>query len=78
MVPYRDFFEQHGPVLWYLSLPLFAICGESLAVIFAGRFIVWLIIFTTFALTWRLGNRLYGRWGGAVASLLLARLPAFQ
>ena len=78
MVPYRDFFEQHGPVLWYLSLPLFAIWGESLDVLFAGRFVIWLISFATYALVWRLGNRLYGRWGGAVASLLLALLPAFQ
>lgn len=78
MVPYRDFFEQHGPVLWYLSLPLFAIWGASLKVLFAGRLIIWLIGAATIGLTWHLGNKLYGRWAGPIAALLLLLLPAFQ
>ncbi len=78
MVPYRDFFEQHGPVLWYVSLPLFWWRGASLDVLAAGRFVIWVLGAITIALVWRLGNRLYGRWGGSLASLLLVLLPPFQ
>jgi hypothetical protein len=78
MVPYRDFFEQHEPVLWYVSLPLFRICGPTLDVLTAGRFIIWLVGAASIALVWVLGTRLYGRWGGPVAALLLLLLPSFQ
>ena len=78
MVPYRDFFEQHGPVLWYVSLPFFHIWGASLSVLTAGRFVIWILGAASIALTWQLGNRLYGRWGGPVAALLLVLVPSFQ
>jgi hypothetical protein len=78
LVPYRDFFEQHGPVLWYLAQPLFAVWDASLTVLFAGRVIIWLLGVATIALTTHAGRRLYGRWAGAVAGLLLVTLPAFQ
>lgn len=78
MVPYRDFFEQHGAVLWYLSLPLFRILGDSLDVLTAGRALIWAASVITMTLTWGTGRRLYGRWAAAASVLLLATLPAFQ
>jgi Dolichyl-phosphate-mannose-protein mannosyltransferase len=78
MVPYRDFFEQHQPVLWYLSLPLFHIFGESLSVLFAGRLFVWLIGAITVGLTWILGTRLFGRFAASIAALLLVIHPPYQ
>jgi 4-amino-4-deoxy-L-arabinose transferase-like glycosyltransferase len=78
MTPYRDFFEHHGPVLWYLSSPLFAIWRESLDVLHAGRVIVWLLGAATAAITWHVALRLYGRWAAAIAAFLLMTLPAYQ
>jgi 4-amino-4-deoxy-L-arabinose transferase-like glycosyltransferase len=78
MVPYRDFFEQHGPVLWYLSVPLFRIWGDSLDVLTAGRALIWIVNIFTMALTWWIGRQLYGRWAAATSVLLLVTLPAFQ
>jgi hypothetical protein len=78
VLPYRDFFEQHQPVLWYLSLPLFGIWGSSLHVIFAGRFLIWLTGALTIALTYHLGNCLFGRYAGSIAALLLVVHPPYQ
>src|SRR5262245_17327289 len=68
LVPYRDFFEQHQPVLWYLSLPFFAIWGASLKVLFAGRTLIWFVGAATVGITWHLGNRLFGRFAGPIAA----------
>jgi hypothetical protein len=78
VLPYRDFFEQHQPVLWYVSLALFAIWGESLDVVFAGRFLIWIAGAVTAGMTWKLGNRLFGRYAGPVALLLLLAHPPYQ
>src|SRR5262245_18678610 len=40
-LPYRDFFEHHGPALYYALLPLFKLCGPQLSVLWIGRFLVW-------------------------------------
>jgi hypothetical protein len=78
LVPYRDFFEQHQPVLWYVSLPFFAIWGASLNVLFAGRVLIWFIGAITVGLTWHLGNRFFGRLAGPMAVLLLVMHPPYQ
>jgi hypothetical protein len=78
MVPYRDFFEQHQPVLWYLSVPLFAIWGPSLEVLFAGRTLIWIGGVCSVGLTWYLGNRFFGRFAGSIAALLLVMHPPYQ
>jgi uncharacterized membrane protein len=76
--PYRDFFEQHQPVLWYLSLPLFGMWGASLDVLFAGRVLIWLVGAFAVGLTWFMGNRYFGRFAGPVAALLLLVHPPYQ
>jgi hypothetical protein len=78
LAPYRDFFDHHGAVLWYLSLPLFETLGPTLEVLFAGRALVWTLGAGTVLLTWLLGRRWYGRWGGPIAALLLVSLVPFQ
>ncbi|MBO5442147.1 MAG: glycosyltransferase family 39 protein, partial [Alphaproteobacteria bacterium] len=39
LVPYRDFFEHHHPLLWYLLCPLVFGFGRDAAVIYAGRLV---------------------------------------
>ncbi len=37
MVPYRDFFQHHHPLMWYLFAPLLDVWGNSLSVFYAMR-----------------------------------------
>ena len=39
-VPYRDFFEHHHPLLWFLLAPLMALCGEELIVLAISRLLI--------------------------------------
>ncbi|MEI6614488.1 MAG: glycosyltransferase family 39 protein, partial [Chrysiogenales bacterium] len=58
-VPYRDFFEQHHPLFWFLLAPLIAICGEGLLVLAIFRLLILLMAAGIAWLTWRI-SRLAG------------------
>jgi hypothetical protein len=51
-VPYRDFFQHHNPLLWYLLLPFLAFFGDSLASITAARFCMGGLLLGTACLTY--------------------------
>jgi len=53
-VPYRDFFEHHHPLLWFLLAPLISILGEGLAVLAAARLLMLLLAAGIGWLTWRI------------------------
>lgn len=38
LVPYRDFFEHHNPLLWYIFAPVTALFYENASVYYAARF----------------------------------------
>ncbi len=76
-VPYRDFFEHHPPLLWYVSLPLFWLFGPQIKVFFACRILVWLLGLLSLLLTYRLAASLYGRTASLLACLLLLILSAY-
>ncbi len=65
-VPYRDFFEHHGPALYYLIWPLCKIIGPEIKVLWAART---LMCGCSLATLWLCG-RLARRWGGERAGLL--------
>jgi len=69
-VPYRDFFEHHGPALYYLLWPCFALVGPHLTALWAGRALMSGCSLATLWLTGRLANR----WAGPHAGLLAAAL----
>jgi hypothetical protein len=58
-VPYRDFFEHHHPLLWFLLAPLIALCGEDLMVLAIARLLILLMAVGIGWLTWRI-SRLAG------------------
>jgi hypothetical protein len=58
-VPYRDFFEHHHPLLWFLLAPLIALCGEELTVLAIARLLILLMAVGIGWLTWRI-SRLAG------------------
>ena len=68
-VPYRDFFEHHHPLLWFLLAPLIGLCGETLLVPAVARLWMLLLAAGIAWLTWRIA-RLAG--GDAGTGLLAA------
>lgn len=77
-VPYRDFFEHHGPLLYYLVQPLFRLFGQELAVLWAGRGAMWLCSLATLGLTYRQAMRVGGLPCGWTAAALLAWTTIFH
>lgn len=70
-VPYRDFWENHTPLLYYLLAPLTQWFADRPAVYPAGRAIMALLTIPALALVYRLARRLEIRVA-ALAVLLLA------
>jgi hypothetical protein len=58
-VPYRDFFEHHHPLFWYLLAPVLALCGQGMLVLAIARLLILLMAAGIAWLTWRI-SRLAG------------------
>ncbi|MBN2345877.1 MAG: glycosyltransferase family 39 protein [Candidatus Aminicenantes bacterium] len=69
--PYRDFFEHHHPLLWFLLAPLVPFLGWGAAVLAASRLLMLLLAAGIAWLTWRIA-RLAG--GGVEAGFLAVSL----
>lgn len=77
-VPYRDFFEHHGPLLYYALQPLFWLFGQQLTVLWIGRGLMWLCSMAALGLTARQAARMGGSGCGLVAAALLAWTTIFH
>ena len=55
-VPYRDFFEHHHPLFWFLLAPIIALCGEGLLVLAIARLLILLMAAGIAWLTWRISR----------------------
>ncbi len=51
-IPFKDFFQHHNPLLWYLLLPLLSLFGDSTLSIIAERFLMGGVLFGTAFLTY--------------------------
>src|SRR5262249_11890352 len=77
-VPYRDFFEHHGPVFYYLLAPLFWIFGPTLPLLWVGRGLAGACGAGCLWMTGRLSERLAGRGTGLITACLLAWSVVFH
>lgn len=77
-VPYRDFFEHHGPLFYYALLPLFRLFGPELAVLWWGRLVMGLCSLATLALAARIARQVGGPPAGLIAATLLAATSIFH
>lgn len=68
---YRDFFQHHHPLLYYLLMPLIRLFGETLATLFACRVVIFLFYNASVLITYFLGKLLFNRLTGIMASALL-------
>ena len=79
-VPYRDFFEHHHPLLWYVLWPLIKILPQSTLIsIYIGRAISFLISLGTGYYFYRIMRRFVGGKTVALLAIILyfASLPAW-
>ncbi len=76
-VPYRDFFEHHGPALYWMAQPAFWIAGPTLDTLWLLRGVMWLCSTVTAFVVWRVGVRL--KLGGVswLVTLLLVISSVF-
>src|SRR5258708_3479753 len=77
-VPYRDFFEHHGPALYYAALPLFKMCGPQLSVLWLARTAMWCCSLTALWLSGSLARRWAGDRAALLAMCLLAWTTVFH
>lgn len=77
LVPYRDFFEHHHPLLWYLFAPVTQLFYRDVSIIFVARFIAVLGYLWTLYLTYVLA-RYYSKskTGGLFAILFVLCIPS--
>jgi hypothetical protein len=76
-VPYRDFFEHHGPALYYLLQPIVRLTGPELPALWWSRLLMWSAGMATLAMTAAIAYRLSGKTAAAVAPALLACTTIF-
>ena len=76
LLPYRDFWENHGPAPYYLLAPLFW-GGHDDAVFFAGRAVAAACGVGALALTYRLARLFVARPAAVAAVAMLAWTPIF-
>ncbi len=70
MVPYRDFFQHHHPLFYYILSPFTHIQGEE-AFLFFARGISFLFFLITLISTYLLGGVLYDKYLGLLSVVLL-------
>jgi 4-amino-4-deoxy-L-arabinose transferase-like glycosyltransferase len=77
MLPYRDFFEHHTPLLHYILAFLYPVFGETVRLIFAARFLMWAMTGLILLLTFLLGRTMFDDDVGLIAVLLLSYMIMF-
>lgn len=76
-LPYRDFFEHHGPLTYVLSAPLMLLLPHDEGQLIAHRVVSLGFVLLTLWAVWRIACRLYGRSSGIVALGWLVTCPWF-
>jgi len=77
MLPYRDFFEHHTPMLHYILAFLYPTFGETIRLILAARFLMWVMTGLIFLLTFALGRMMFDEDVGLISVLLLSFMIMF-
>jgi hypothetical protein len=73
-VPYRDFWQPHTPLFYYLMAPVFALLGEDLRIVYVARGLMLLCLLLTLLQLYRIAKRCFDGLTGLLAILLLSYL----
>ena len=74
---YTDFANQHHPLMYYASLPVWYLFGESVAMIIAMRMIMFFFFIGMLWCTYRMAQDVWGREVGYISVLFLASTMMF-
>lgn len=77
LLPYRDVFDNHAPLLNMITAPLLRLVGERPDVLLFMRAPMLLLFAIVVAATYLLGARLYSQRVGIWSAVLLALFPVF-
>ena len=77
LIPYRDFFEHHTPLVWFLTAPLYSIFGANIPLLFAARVLMLPFTAGILYLTYLLGKRFYNADVAILAVLFLSYMIMF-
>ncbi len=77
-VPYRDFFEHHNPLLWYISAPIVSLFYDNLKIFYVMRVISFLISLLTLYYVYNISILISGKKGALISvALSLCNLITF-
>jgi hypothetical protein len=77
-VPFRDYYQNHNPGLWFLLAPLLSVVGERTTMLFAGRALMVLFTLASLFLLGRLAFEVFrSRFAALCAPLLVASVGTF-
>lgn len=77
LVPYRDFFEHHGPLTYWLGAMLVKGFGTSTELLMIDRWMSFFLSFITATGTWLLARQIYGRKAALWAIAGMLTFPVF-
>ncbi len=75
-LPYRDFFEHHNPLIYYLLAPLYSL-GENISIIFFSRSLMLLITGVIFLLVFKLARKCFAPVIGWISIIWLCYVFMF-
>ncbi|MFH1404047.1 MAG: hypothetical protein ABIH11_07255 [Candidatus Altiarchaeota archaeon] len=70
-IPYRDFFQHHNPLLWYLLAPVILLFGETTTTLFACRLLMLAVAYGIIYLTYLVSRRLSDSTETRMLSIIL-------
>jgi len=82
-VPYKDFWQLHPPLFYYLMAPLFTLMGDDLRIIYVARGLMLLCLLLILLECYRIAKECFDPLTGLLAVLLLSYLllwwrPAYE
>lgn len=76
LIPYKDFFQHHNPLLWFLLAPLTKLLYHNIAIFYVVRFIALLFNLINIWLIYKITERfLYNKKIAQISILLLLSIP---
>lgn len=71
-VPYKDFFEHHTPLLWYLLAPIFLLFKSPIVIVVLARLLILLFLALVFFLVYKITADMFSKWSGIFAIFTLS------
>ncbi len=70
-IPYRDFFQHHHPLLWYLIVPFLVVFGDSVRTVIILRLVMFVLTLGTGFVTYSIAKKVTGSREAGLLSILL-------